>query len=104
MPTRISEAQRPHGVARLLLRLPIWLYRFHLGWLLGNRFLLLTHTGRKSGLPRQAVLEVLQYDKARAAYCVASPWSETPDWFLNVEKTPEVIINVGGRRFPAQAT
>ncbi len=43
----------PGKVLRLGLRLPIWLYRARLGRLLGERFLLLTHIGRKSGLPRQ---------------------------------------------------
>ena len=48
-----SIIDAPPGKAlRLGLRLPIWLYRLHLSWLLGERFLLLTHTGRNSGLPR----------------------------------------------------
>ena len=49
----------PTGVSRWLFRMPIGLYRLRLGWLLGDRFLLLHHTGRKSGLPRQAVVEVV---------------------------------------------
>ena len=56
-------ATAPHGLLRFGLRLPIWLYRLHLGWLFGNRFLLLTHIGRKSGLPRQTVIEVVKHDK-----------------------------------------
>ena len=40
---------------RALFRAPIWLYRLGLGGLLGGRFLLLTHTGRTSGRPRQVV-------------------------------------------------
>jgi hypothetical protein len=50
------------------------------------------------------VLEVLQYDKASAMYCVGSSWSEKPDWVLNVEKTPEVVISVGRRRFRVLAS
>jgi hypothetical protein len=50
----------PTGWVRALLRLPILLYRLHLGWLLGHRFLLLTHVGRKSGLQRRTVLEVVR--------------------------------------------
>jgi len=34
---------------RLAFRLPIYLYRLDLGWLLGHRFLLLVHRGRESG-------------------------------------------------------
>ena len=103
MPIKIKETHSPHGLTRLLARLPIWLFRLHLGWALDHRFLLLTHTGRKSGLPRQAFLEVLQYDKVSDTYCVLSGWGKQPDWFRNVEQTPQVVIEVGRRRFPACA-
>ncbi|MBE3142614.1 MAG: hypothetical protein IMZ61_01640 [Planctomycetes bacterium] len=46
----------PRGLLRLSLRLPILLYKAHLGWVLGDRFLMLTHTGRKSGKPYQEIL------------------------------------------------
>ena len=39
--------------------MPIYLYRLDLGRLLGHRFLLLVHRGRKSGLLRETVLEVI---------------------------------------------
>jgi hypothetical protein len=39
-----------------LFRAPVYLYRWHLGWLFGHRCLLLAHTGRRSGLRRQNVL------------------------------------------------
>jgi hypothetical protein len=42
--------------------LPIYLYRLDLGWLLGHRFLMLVHQGRRSGLLRETVLEVILYD------------------------------------------
>lgn len=50
------DARPPRGLLRLAARLPLWLYRAGLGWLLSNRFLMLTHIGRKSGLPRQVVV------------------------------------------------
>jgi len=52
MPEKIAKTKLPRGLVRLAFRAPIWLYRAHLGWLLGYRFVLLTHTGRKSVLPR----------------------------------------------------
>ncbi len=103
MPQKIKEVRPPHGLTRLMMNVPIWLFRMHLGWLVGNRFLLLTHTGRKSGLLRQTVLEVLQHDTASDSYYVLSGWGEKADWLRNVEKTPEVIINVGHRQFHARA-
>lgn len=85
------------------LRLPIWLYRLHLDWLLGDRFLMLTHTGRKSGLPRQTVIEVVQHDKTDHTYYVVSGWGEKSDWYLNIHKTPQVTVHVHGRKFQTTA-
>jgi deazaflavin-dependent oxidoreductase (nitroreductase family) len=104
MPTKIKEVQPPRGMARKLFRLPIKLFRLHLGWLLMGHFLLLTHIGRKSGLPRQTILEVLLHDKARDVYYVLAGWGEQSDWVKNIEKTPQVTISVGRRRFRALAS
>jgi hypothetical protein len=52
---------KPAGALKLALRLPIYLYRLNLGWLLGHRFLLFAHLRRKSGLLRDTVLEVILY-------------------------------------------
>ncbi len=93
----------PRGLAAIPWRLPIWLYRLHLGWLLRERFLLLTHIGRKSGLPRQAVLEVIHHDPQTRTWCVASGFGEKSQWFRNVMKTPQVSIQVGRRKMTAEA-
>jgi deazaflavin-dependent oxidoreductase (nitroreductase family) len=103
MPVQSKEIHAPRGFARVLWRLPIWLYRLHLGWLLQQRFLLLTHTGRKSGLPRKTMLEVIHYEKRQQTYTVFSGWGKRSDWVKNVEQTPQVIIQVGKRSFHAQA-
>jgi deazaflavin-dependent oxidoreductase (nitroreductase family) len=99
----LARSHSPRGLVRFLLRLPLWLYRARLGWLLGHRFLLLTHVGRKTGLLHQTVLEVAHYDKATDTYMVASGWGEQSDWLRNVEKTATVFVNIGGRRFEATA-
>jgi deazaflavin-dependent oxidoreductase (nitroreductase family) len=99
----ITGRKPPGGLLRLLLRIPIWLYRIGLGWLLGERFLLLTHTGRKSGLSRRAVLEVVAHDREKDIYYVARGFGETTDWFLNIQKTPHVRIRTGHRSFDALA-
>jgi deazaflavin-dependent oxidoreductase (nitroreductase family) len=99
-----SIVDTPPGKAlRFGLRLPIWLYRARLGWLLGDRFLMLTHTGRKSGLPRQVVIEVVQHDKQTDTYYVVSGWGEKSDWYQNIRKTPSVTIHTGGRTFQSKA-
>lgn len=103
MPEKISELKLPRGLARVAFRAPIWLYRAHLGWLLGYRFVLLTHTGRKSGLPRQTVLEVVRYDKVTGASIGASGWGTKSDWFHNVTANPKIIIQIRNKRSTAIA-
>lgn len=102
--TVVSAPRPTSGLFRWLTRLPIGLYRARLGWLLGNRFLMLTHIGRKSGLPRDTVLEVVRHDRATDTYIVVAGFGEKSDWFRNISQTPEVIVHVGRRRYPAIAS
>jgi len=99
----IRQVKPPRGLSRLLYRLPILLYQAGLGWLFGKRFLLLTHTGRVSGLPRQVVLEVIRYDEHSESYYVVSAFGEQADWFRNIQLTPEVGITIGRRCMGALA-
>lgn len=92
-----------HGWRRFFLRLPILLYHLGLGWLLGHRFLLLRHLGRKSGLWRETVLEVVRDDKPDNTYFVASGWGESSQWYNNILRHPAVEIESGGRRMKATA-
>jgi len=93
----------PRGLAAIPWRLPIYLYKLGLGSLLGGRFMLLTHTGRVSGRPRQAVLEVIHRDPQTNTYYAASGFGEKSHWFRNVMKTPQVTIQVGRYTMPALA-
>ncbi len=98
-----NAAQPPTGLARLAFRTPIYLFRAGLGGLLGGRFLLLNHIGRKSGLPRQAVLEVVHYDQDSDTYFVASGYGRQSQWFRNIKANPEVTIQVGWRKLAVTA-
>lgn len=95
--------RKPSGLLRLLFRMPILLYRMDLGFLLGDRFLMLTHSGRRSGLQRRAVIEVVDHDEETGVYYIAAAWRENSDWFLNILKNPRVRVQVGSRRFEADA-
>ncbi len=95
--------KKPKGFLRWALRAPVWLFRIRLGWLMVGHFLMVTTTGRKSGLPRYAVIEIIKRDKASGAYIVVSGWGAKADWYQNILKTPQVCVDVGFRRFPAQA-
>jgi deazaflavin-dependent oxidoreductase (nitroreductase family) len=88
MPEKIKDVRPPRGLVRLVFRLPIWFYRLGLGGLLGTRFLLLTHTGRRSGLPRRTVLEVIRYDRESETFVVAAGFGPGSDWYRNVRRDP----------------
>jgi|HigsolmetaAR206D_1030411.scaffolds.fasta_scaffold27070_1 deazaflavin-dependent nitroreductase family protein len=94
---------KPKGMLRRFLRSPVWIYRLGFGALLGDRFLMLTHVGRKSGQLRRTVLEVVWHDPAQQSYLVASGWGEKADWFKNIQAKPGVLIEVGKRRCEARA-
>ena len=88
---------------RWFLRMPIWLYRMHLGWLMGNRFIMLHHIGRKSGKIRYAVIEVVDYDLEHNVYTVASGWGTQSDWYRNILKNPDVVVSTHKGDIEAQA-
>ncbi len=90
-------------VGRILFRAPVWLYRLGMGWILGSRFLLLTHRGRRSGTLHNTVIEVIKYDPATDTYYVISGFGRRADWFRNICKNPRVTITVGRHRFSAVA-
>jgi deazaflavin-dependent oxidoreductase (nitroreductase family) len=92
-----SPIHPPRGVSRSFWRLPIWLYRLHLGWLLTGHFIMLDHVGRKSGQVRQTVIEVVKHDKINDVYYVASGFGVTADWYQNLLKTPQARLHSGFR-------
>lgn len=94
---------RPTGLLRLAFRLPIHLYRLDLGGLLGHRFLLLAHRGRKSGRVYRTVLEVVRYEPSTREAIVASGWGERSDWFRNLGAHPALEVRTGRERYaPSQ--
>jgi deazaflavin-dependent oxidoreductase (nitroreductase family) len=97
----IDRPAPPTGLRRVLWRLPIRLYRAGLGPLLGHRVMLLTHTGRVSGLPRRAVIEVVGKDGD--GYVAASGFGPRADWYRNVMANPDVTLQIGGKRVQATA-
>jgi deazaflavin-dependent oxidoreductase (nitroreductase family) len=87
-----------------VFKLPIILYRLHLGWLLGKRFMQITHVGRRSGKVRRTVLAVLRFDdKTKEMYAV-SAWKGS-DWYYNIQASPALQVEAGLVRYvPLQRT
>ena len=91
----------PKGLRAIPWRFPILLYKIGLGWLFGNRALLLSVKGRKSGKIRQTVLEIIHHLPAENSYYVASGFGTRSQWFKNFKNDPRVIIQVGSKRLNA---
>lgn len=88
-------------IRRWLFRAPVKLFDWKLDRLLGARFLLLEHVGRRSGLPRRTVLEVI--DVLDGHPVVASGYGHRSDWYHNITATPAVTVTWRRRRFEATA-
>jgi deazaflavin-dependent oxidoreductase (nitroreductase family) len=104
MVRKVRDVAPPRrGPLRLLFRSPVWLYRVGLGALLGRRFLLLTHRGRSSGLPRRTVLEIVGRDDTSGGYLVASGYGQRAQWYRNITQDPRTTVQIGRRCWPATA-
>ncbi|MGW4636702.1 nitroreductase family deazaflavin-dependent oxidoreductase [Nocardia sp. NPDC004415] len=99
----VKRPAPPTGVRRLLFRAPIHLYRLRLGWVFGDRLLLLNHVGRVSGKRRQVVLEIVEHDRTDGSYVVCSGFGPEAAWYQNILAAPETSIRVGVRTIPVTA-
>lgn len=88
------------GLLRFFKKPPQVLYALGLGSLIGWLILLLTTTGRKSGLKR---VTPLQYERVDDVYYVGSARGTQADWFRNLAADPRVEVRIGRRRFSATA-
>lgn len=86
---------------RRLLHAPVLLYRWHAGWLLGQRFLLLIHTGRRTGARHHTVLEVMDIQDNPREFVVMSGFGPAANWFRNIKATQDAEIVVARERFTA---
>ncbi len=92
-----SMRQRPRGPFKWLLHAPVHLYRAGLGWVFGERFLLITHRGRTSGELHRTVVEVVCHDASPLCYVVCSGTGPTADWYRNLRAEPTIEVQVGNR-------
>ncbi|MHB8294329.1 MAG: nitroreductase family deazaflavin-dependent oxidoreductase [Acidimicrobiales bacterium] len=93
------KARRPGPTVRWLLRAPVLVYRWNAGWLLGRRFLLLTHVGRHSGRHYHTVLEVIGTSPTEGELFVVAGLGRSAQWYRNLKMHPAVEVAVGHHRF-----
>jgi len=100
----VPTAKRPSPgkLGLWFARAPKYLYHAGLGRLMTRRFVLVEHTGRKTGIARETVLEVIR--RNQTSLDVAAAHGPTSDWYRNLRATPEVRISTGKlRSVPALA-
>jgi deazaflavin-dependent oxidoreductase (nitroreductase family) len=74
---------------------PNSLYDNGFGWVLGRRFLQLTHTGRRTGRQHHVVIEVVRYEPFSGEATVVSGFGPRADWFRNVTAGGPVEVDFG---------
>lgn len=93
-----QQSSKPNDKAPSFLipifKLPLFLYRLRLGWLLGKRFMQLTHVGRRSGQVRKTVLAVLRFDEKTKEIYAVSAWKGS-DWYYNIQASPALQVETG---------
>jgi deazaflavin-dependent oxidoreductase (nitroreductase family) len=89
---------RPSGLVRLGFKVPVWMYRMHLGFLFGGRVFAIVHHGRKSGKRYVSGLEVLV--RRDEELFVFSAWGTRADWYRNIEAGGIDELWDGRTRYP----
>jgi deazaflavin-dependent oxidoreductase (nitroreductase family) len=93
----MGEFRRLNTYLWRLMRFPPRVaYAIGLGPLIGRLVLLLTTTGRKSGLPR---VTPLQYEEIDGVIYIGSARGSKADWYRNILADPRVEVRVTARRF-----
>ena len=95
MSSRFDFRQKPTGVFKWFLKTPGLLFRAKLGFLFGERILMITHVGRNSGTTFHTPLEVVVHDTASAGYIVCSGNGPGADWHRNILARPASSVQVG---------
>jgi deazaflavin-dependent oxidoreductase (nitroreductase family) len=93
--------QEPGRLLRAINRLPTWFFKLHLSRLLGSRFAMITHRGRKSGLHHTVITETAEgsVESGRVVYIVA--YGTRAQWYKNLKASPAVSIEIAGKVYHA---
>jgi deazaflavin-dependent oxidoreductase (nitroreductase family) len=69
----------------------------------GTTILILTTTGRRSGEQRRSPLIFREHDGAYLVVASKGGSDAPPAWYLNLQASPEVTVQVRGEKFAARA-
>ena len=99
--TDFNFKQKPSGIFKHFLHAPTWLYRAHIGFVFGNRFLMIEHSGRKSGNRYRTVLEVAGRYPEDNDWIVTSGTGPQADWYRNLQSHGVEGVWIGSKRYRA---
>lgn len=74
---------------KAMFKWPIHLWRLGLAPIIGHNMVLITHTGRKTGLPRRTMTELHLKNGRKYAPCA---FGTRAQWFRNIQADPRVTI------------
>jgi deazaflavin-dependent oxidoreductase (nitroreductase family) len=94
-----SSRPGPSPPVRRLLATPTFLYDLHVGWLLGRRFLRLTHLGRRTGRRYRTMLEVIGEHRGNGEVLVMAGLGRSAQWLRNVQAGNAMEVAIGHDRF-----
>lgn len=89
---------KPSGLWKALLGAPAWLFRWHLGFVFGNRFVMIEHRGRKSQKLYRTTLEVAGRNQDEGEWIVTSGTGPKADWYRNIEAGGLDAVWIGSSR------
>ena len=98
-----SSNRSPKGLKRLVFHIPVVVYRLGLGWLFGDHMVMIDHLGRKTGMPHQTVVELIEGDPQTGEIIVGAGFGAQTQWYQNLKAHPETTIQIGRRRMPVVA-
>ncbi|NOT03430.1 MAG: nitroreductase family deazaflavin-dependent oxidoreductase [Anaerolineales bacterium] len=98
--------KKPNRMLKFFFKVPVWLHKMGLGgWerLIGAQWMFITTKGRKTGKPRNSMVDVMDYDKATDTYYIEAAYGARADWYKNMQSNPVFEAQVGRRKFKARA-
>lgn len=97
----------PSGLLKFFFKVPLYVHKMGFGgWekLIGAEWMLIATTGRKTGKRREAMVDVMDYDKSSDTYYIEAAYGARADWYRNIQSNPVFEAQVGRRKFHARAT
>lgn len=95
-----ENGARPGAVKKWFLRSPSYLYRAHLGFVFGNRFVMIEHRGRTSGALYRTPLEVAGRYPERNEWIVTAGSGPSSDWYRNLRANGADAVWIRSTRYP----